>query len=67
MARIKTQIPRRKKPAQPVELASEWELDGGARATDLKMPSDRMQPKEVTRKHGIDSPAQSPKRSSSTI
>ncbi|MET0513726.1 MAG: hypothetical protein ABW047_00130 [Nitrospiraceae bacterium] len=67
MARIETQIPRRKKPAQRMELESEWEMDHGTRETHLKMTPDRMQPKGGVSKQHDDSPAQQSKRSSTTI
>ena len=67
MARIQTQIPRRKKPTQRMELESEWEMDHGARGTNLKMTPDRMQPKGVVSKLHHDSPARQPKRSPTTI
>jgi len=65
--RIETQISRRKKPAQGMELESEWEMDHGDRGTHLKMTPDRMQPKGVVSKQRDDSPATHPRRSPSTI
>ncbi len=67
MARIETQIPRRKKSAQRMELESEWEMDHGDRGTNLKMTPDRMRPKGVVPKQCDDPPAQQPRRTPSTI
>jgi hypothetical protein len=67
MARIETQIPRRKKSTQRTELESEWEIDHGDRGTHLKMTPDLMQPKGIVSKPRDDAPAQQPGRSPSTI
>jgi hypothetical protein len=67
MARIETQIPRRKKPTQRMELESEWEMDHGDRGTHLKMTPDRMQPKGVVPKRRDDPPTRQPRRLPSTI